>query len=224
MRNSLLVVMLAVLLLVGVVTGAMAQEGGMNGMIQPIVIDIDQMVPSEVTMVVDIGDGEFVTVTTPITVNVALRVSIVGPDVVTVEPLPDDGVAMLGGVAWSVVSSENAGDIYDEDDNFRAIESNGGDLLVVVFSAENMGADPVDLILGDYQDTIGDVRLVDDAGRTFAAVSSSFASQCSYATTAQPSIPLKCAKVFEVPDGDADYSALFFDIDGEEVGALSVAR
>lgn len=222
-----MVVSLAALLLVGVVAGAIAQEGGMSGMIQPIVIDIDQVVPSEVTMAVDIGDGEFVTVTTPITVNVALRVSIVGPDVVTVEPLPADGageIAMLGGVAWSVVSSENAGEIYDEDDNFKAIESNGGDLLVVVFSAENMSNDPVDLILGDYQDSIGDVRLVDDAGRTFAAVRASFVSQCDYATTAQPGIVLECGKVFEVPDGDADYAAFFFDIDGAKVGALTITE
>ena len=89
MKKSYVVMIVAMLLFVGLFTVAIAQDSALAGLVQPLVIDVEQQVPTEVMVAVPVEDGEFVTVTTPITVNVALRVSIDGPEVVTVEPQPD---------------------------------------------------------------------------------------------------------------------------------------
>jgi hypothetical protein len=88
MKKTAIVVSVAGLLLVGIVAVVTAQGGALAGLVQPFVVDVEQTVPTEVMVTVEIDENEYVTVTTPITVNVALRVSIDGPQVVTVEPLP----------------------------------------------------------------------------------------------------------------------------------------
>lgn len=90
MKKPYVAIMVVTLLLVGLFTAVAAQEDVLSGLVQPLVIDVEQQVPTDVVVAVPVDGGEFVTVTTPITVNVALRVSIDGPEVVTVEPQPDD--------------------------------------------------------------------------------------------------------------------------------------
>lgn len=230
------------LLALGLFVAAGAQMGEFVQLVRPVVVDVEQAVPVELVLALPVNDADVMTVTTPLTVNVGLRVVIEGPQVVTVTMLPADEPVVsvgtvaeneahsgdggprpvMGDVAWEVVSAVDSGDTYDEDDNFRAVEANGGELLAVVFSAENMGTRPVDLIVGDYQDTIGDIQLEDDAGRRFAVASGSYGSQCDWMMTAQPGIPLECTLVFEVPDAGAELSAIFIDTEGAEVGALDL--
>ncbi len=131
---------------------------------------------------------------------------------------------IMGGLAWSVVSTLNAGKTYDEDDNFRKVESNGGELLVVTVSVENQTSKPIDVIVGEYQDSIGVLRLVDVQENQFAPVVGAYDSQCNYTKIAQPAIPLQCTQVFEVPDGNGEYDLLLVDLHGNEIGYIPVPQ
>lgn len=73
-------------LLLAIAVGA--QQVNSAGLAQPVVIDIEQAVLAEVMVAVPVDENEYMTVTTPIEVYVALRVTIDGPEVVTVKPLP----------------------------------------------------------------------------------------------------------------------------------------
>ncbi len=190
MKKSLIVVSLAALLLVGVVVGAIAQDGVLAGLVQPLVVDIEQVVPAEVMVAVPVSEGEFVTVTTPITVNVALRVSIDGPQVVTVEPLlaeeaavsiegmmeEGDGEAMIdeNGLAYEIESSDNV-----EVLQIQSIPSSMG--MQFVAEVENVGdstMDYVQIVVSLYD---ADDNLLDVASG-YAAIESLDAGQTSPAT------------------------------------------
>ncbi|MEZ4866232.1 MAG: hypothetical protein R3C14_33250 [Caldilineaceae bacterium] len=131
---------------------------------------------------------------------------------------------IMGGLAWSVVSALNVGATYDEDDNFRAVESLSGELLAVTLNVENQASEPIEVIVGDYQGSIGLLRLVDVQNRQFAPVFGTYKSQCNYTKIAQPAIPLKCTIVFEVPDGNAEYALLLIDGSGNEAARIPVSR
>lgn len=98
MKRFALVVGLVLVLVAVVVVTAVAQSGALAGLVQPVVVNIEQAVPVEITLAVPLESGDVVTVTTPITVGVALQVKIDGAQVVA--------VASLGDAAEPVVTTE----------------------------------------------------------------------------------------------------------------------
>lgn len=75
-------------------TVAVAAQTGAGRLAQPLLVDVLQDVPTEVTLLVPLDGGEMVTVTTPLTVHVALQVSIDGAQVAAVKPLPAEAPAV----------------------------------------------------------------------------------------------------------------------------------
>ncbi len=63
---------------------ALAQDGLLAGLAQPVVVNIEQQVPVDVTLALPQADGAVVTATAPITVDIALQVKIDGAGVVSV--------------------------------------------------------------------------------------------------------------------------------------------
>ncbi len=80
---------LAFALVVLLVVTAAAQSGALAGLVQPLVVNVEQAVPVDITLAIPLESGEIVTVTTPITVGVALQVKIDGAQVVAVTTLGD---------------------------------------------------------------------------------------------------------------------------------------
>lgn len=131
---------------------------------------------------------------------------------------------LMGGLNWFVVSSANFGNHYDEDGNrYSPVESTGGDLVAVSFLIENKGMEPINVTIGNYQGSVGNLRLKDFNGRKFAPVNDSYTSECQGSKIAQPSILLECSIVFEVVDGDAEYDLLFIDTDDNEIASVPLS-
>jgi len=86
---------------------ALSQDGGLLGRFAPFVVDIEQAVPVVVSVPVAVDGGETVTATVPLTVNVALRVSVDGAGAqVTVMDAPTPAVT----VAPAAMSGETLTD------------------------------------------------------------------------------------------------------------------
>jgi len=188
MKKSLIVVSVVLLLVVGTVMAATAQGDGLAGLVQPLVVDVVQLVPAEVMVAVPIGDGEFVTVTTPITINVALRVSIDGPEVVTVEPLPAEEAQVT-----IVPAEETPADLLDtrglsyeveaaEGLNVLQVQSQEGTLgMQIVAVLENATKEPMEYaeIVVSLYDANGNLV---DVINGYAALDTLKAGQTSPAT------------------------------------------
>jgi len=86
MRKPLIAAATSLVLLAAAAYAALAQDA-LTGVFAPFVVDVQQAVPVEVSVAVPVEGGETVTATVPMTVNVSLRVSVEGPDVVTVETM-----------------------------------------------------------------------------------------------------------------------------------------
>ncbi len=103
---------LAAALLIALALTAVAQSGPLAAFLQPFVVDIEQSIPVDLTLAADLGDGELVTFTAPITVGVSLQVHVDGPQLITVQaqaepeqaqisvatatPAPIEGTGRLG--------------------------------------------------------------------------------------------------------------------------------
>ena len=83
MKSPRVVAMAAAIMLV-VIFGAVAfgQDGLLAGLVQPLVVNIEQQVPVDVTLSVPLKDGSVITTTAPLTVGIALQVKIDGAGVV----------------------------------------------------------------------------------------------------------------------------------------------
>jgi len=134
MRKPLLVAIISGALLIGVVFGVAAQSE-LTGYFAPFVVDIEQQVPVEVSVAVPVEGGDSFTATVPMTVNVALRVSVEGPNVVSVEPLeetePEVAIATATPQPASSASQATLPGTYGIGDAFSL-----GDVTVTVNSAE----------------------------------------------------------------------------------------
>lgn len=86
MRKTVYVSLLSVALLVGIVFGVAAQND-FTTLFSPFVVDIEQSAPVEVSVIVPMESGEIITATVPMTVSIALRVSVEGPNMATVNLL-----------------------------------------------------------------------------------------------------------------------------------------
>lgn len=149
MRKPLLVAIISGALLVGVVFGVAAQ-GGLTGYFAPFVVDIEQQVPVEVSVAVPMEGGDSITATVPMTVNVALRVSVEGPNVVWAEPIgetepevtisegqPEGQLVDASGIPYQVESPSNMKVLQ-----VGTTTTQWGD-FVVMGEVENIGSDNI---------------------------------------------------------------------------------
>jgi len=138
MRKPLLVAIISGALLLGVVFGVAAQSG-LTGYFAPFIVDIEQQVPVEVSVAVPVEGGASITATVPMTVNVALRVSVEGPNVVWAEPLgetepevtisegqPDGQMVDASGIPYQVEAPSTMKVLQAQ-----AVEDQFGDLAVI---------------------------------------------------------------------------------------------
>lgn len=72
------------LLLAGI---AIAQTGAVPGLVQPVLVTVNQVIPADITLAIPQDDGAVLTVTAPITVGVNLQITLDGAHVVAVEAL-----------------------------------------------------------------------------------------------------------------------------------------
>jgi hypothetical protein len=82
LRSLMLAAAIVIALLLA--AGALAQDGLLAGLVQPLVVNIEQQVPVDVTLSLPLDDGTIVTATAPLTVGIALQVNIDGAGVVAV--------------------------------------------------------------------------------------------------------------------------------------------
>lgn len=82
-------VLVGVVLLVVVGAAVALGQDGLIGRFSPFVVDVEQVVPVEVTIPVTLENGDVVTATAPLTVSVALRVKVEGPAAAVVEVLEE---------------------------------------------------------------------------------------------------------------------------------------
>lgn len=149
MRKPLWVAIISGALLIGVVFGVAAQSE-LTGYFAPFVVDIEQQVPVEVSVAVPVEGGDSITATVPMTVNVALRVSVKGPNVVWAEPLsetapevaigegqPDGQMVDASGIPYQVESQSNMKVLQ-----VGTTTSRFGD-FVVMGEVENTGSDNI---------------------------------------------------------------------------------
>lgn len=73
---------------------AAAQAGAFTGLVQPILVTINQAVPVDVTIAIPQADDTVITATVPLTVDISLQVKIDGAAVVAVTPAETEPVAI----------------------------------------------------------------------------------------------------------------------------------
>lgn len=236
MKNAGLSALIAILIIL-VLGWVVAGQGENLDALHPVSIQVKHQESMVIVMTTTATSGEVLTVTKPITIDVDLRINITAPGLVDVESfdstelitdtvnavdVEDIGTVEMSSLLWSVVSAQAVGDTYDEDDNFRAIEAGNGVLYLLTLSFENTSLYPIEVIVGNFADSIGEVRLVDEMGRRFAPTSGVFNSECGYRVIAQPGLPVECNILFEVPNTDSDFILALIDPDDNEVGTLSI--
>lgn len=144
-RSWMLAAAVAAALLFG--AGALAQDGLLAGLVQPLVVNIEQQVPVDVTLRLPLEDGTVVTATAPITVGIALQVKIDGAGV----------VAVTAGEAEPVAVAAEAAPAQTEG---RA-EAAGGELVDLSGIPYTVQTDlPVTITQVRSQETFGSTRLV----------------------------------------------------------------
>lgn len=166
MRRVGLAVMVALgLALAG--AGWVWAQAGPALLLRPLAIDVVHEEPVTVTVAVPIEGGEPVTATSTITIGVALRVTVFGPDVVTVERLTPAAAQ----VSTAALAVDAAGRSYEVETGpavellqVQSGESSMG--LTVIGELRNAGTEPL-----EYASIV--VSLYDAAG-TLIGVDSTF--------------------------------------------------
>jgi hypothetical protein len=83
MKRTVIAVGTAFFLVLGVALTALAQSGALAGLLNPLVVKIQQAVPVELTVTAAQDDGSVITSTVPLTVGVDLVIIIQGSQVVS---------------------------------------------------------------------------------------------------------------------------------------------
>lgn len=188
-----------------------AQDNPLS-LLHPLVIDITQSVPVMADVALDTEDG-VITSTLPLTVDVALRVSIAGPlsvtvagaaapivTVATAEPAPATDEPIFQDVRWSIAQVNDIGQNWEYNNSLR-FETTGKFLLLDI-ELENTGKKPVEIDYGDRTDL--QVELIDDQERSFAPYDTGYQLDdlCEYAAV-NPGLITPCFIPFEVPEDAA---------------------
>ena len=158
------------------VSVAVLAQDGIAAFVRPLIVDVRQVVPVVADVIVPLEDGTTITATVPLTLNVALQVSLSGvvsnsvevveetePEVTISEPTPtiSSDEPVIEGVHWTVAEVEHLAPEMDLGIhvNFETL----GEFLLLHFELENTGRQPIGIDYG-YD---GDLRieLVDEQGR-----------------------------------------------------------
>ena len=169
-----LVAVLTGLGLVGAVAlGVAAQDDIFASLVQPLVVNVQQAVPVDVTLAVDLGDGEIVEVTTPITVAVAMQVKIDGSGVVAVTageaetPVVEVAQEEAQAVGGALVDSEERAYEIEAPDDIAvanvASSVNVLDMLEIIGEITNDGSDTLKYVqaIATLYDAEGNMLSVD---------------------------------------------------------------
>jgi len=192
------------------VSVAVFAQNGIAAFVRPLIVDVQQVVPVLADVVVPLGDGTTVTVTVPLTINVALQVSLSGvisesvqvveetePVIVTKKP---EGVQstennlIINGVQWTIENVERLGTKMDLGVQDSLKFETRGEFVIIHVVLENVIDKPVQLYI-DFN-----VELVDDSERAFAPVVVGYALDelCS-SMEINPGIETPCEIPFEMP-------------------------
>lgn len=202
-------IVIAAIVLVSVTVFA---QDGIAAFVRPLIVDIKQVVPVLADVVVPLEDGTMVTATVPLTINVALQVSLSGvvsdsvkvveetePVVITKTPVevqPTANDSTINGVQWTIESIDRLGTKMDlgAQDNLKF--ETRGEFVIVHIVLENVSDKPVPL----YTDF--NVELVDESDRAFAPVVVGYAlDQLCSSMEINPGIETPCEIPFEMPKG-----------------------
>jgi len=170
MKRTILGVLIGMVLSAAVlVSVAVFAQDGIAAFVRPLIVDVQQVVPVLADVVVPLEDGTTVTATVPLTLNVALQVSLSGvvsesvdvveetePEVTIIEPTPNPstlatsgatGIDELG-ISYRVIAPE--GVILQE---WSAEERENGDLVYdfIISTPGKKFASDVSVIV-DYYD------------------------------------------------------------------------
>lgn len=131
---SLIVALMGVALLVVVVSG----QSGNGGMFQPFVINVTHEEPVTVVATTTTPAGDVVTVTTPITIGVDLRISVDGPGLVSVDSDGPTASAVEVVIAAPVADPEGTDGFVDSSGRVYAVDAPAGIAVGQVQSKENI--------------------------------------------------------------------------------------
>lgn len=216
---------------------AFAQDG-VAAFVRPLVVDVQQVVPIVADVILPLDNGTTVTATVPLTVNIALQVSLSGvvsnsvkiqeetePTVEITEALPSehqstsvsqDEKLIYDKLSWTVDTAENMGQEYDNPDDFFKALSTKASFIVVNFTVENIGDTPKNAEFGQFNDY--SIVLQDGKGRKFDPYDGIYES-CRLVEL-NPGLSESCVIAFEVPKDAADLSIIFANEDGEQTVSL----
>jgi hypothetical protein len=187
-------------------------------------------------VVVPLGDGQSVTTTVPLTLDIALQIAVSGTvsesmqiarsgnaaDAAVTVSTATQATAQSGyvvnqaqalvydGLQWTVKSAQNAGSAYDDPNDQRGALTTENSFLVVHVSVENPGAVSKEV---DYDDDELRITLRDGAGRRFDW--EDHPTSCD-GSEINPGLTKSCSIIFEVPQDVAGLSLVFATENGYE--------
>lgn len=165
MSRFLPAVTLAGLLAIALAGAGLAQTGSLAGLVQPLVINVDQQVPVQVTLALPLDDGTVVTATAPLTVAISLQIAVDGANVVAAaagEAVPAVGEAAPA--AGSAIKSAAPSGV-DAEGRSYVLEPGKGMEIASVYSSINS--------LGGIQ-VVGELTNVSDAEMKYVEVVGTF--------------------------------------------------
>lgn len=196
----------------------LAQTGNPLLALKPLVIDVRQAVPVVAEVALPI-DGEMITATLPMTVDVNMQVSIRGGQVYTVTAASEappveiavstvttGEVVTLDDIEWTLIGAENLGDALQW---LLQDVTTDGRFIAVTYEVRNNTDDPISL---------RDLSLVDSEGRLYEP--SSMASQtveendrCSSFESINPGLKRHCVTIYDVPADTSGFQVEFTNLE-----------
>lgn len=196
----------------------LAQTGNPLLALKPLVIDVRQAVPVVAEVALPI-DGEMITATLPMTVDVNMQVSIRGGQVYTVtaasEAPPAEiavstvttgEVVTLDGVEWTVINAKDLGDTLQRS-GFQDTKTDGK-FIAVGYEVKNTTDDPINL---------RDVSLVDAEGRLYEPTSAGShlikeSDKCQYNAEINSGLKRYCVVIYDVPADASGFQIEFTNL------------
>jgi hypothetical protein len=176
-RKWIVVVAALGLIVLAVVSIAVAQDGVLANLVQPTVVTIEQAVPVNITLALPQEDGSVITATAPITVGISLQVKIDGQGVVAVTTASEASPAKVTteAVTTEAAADSAAGKLVDLSGIPYAVETDatvaitqvrsktmiGGSMTQLVGELENTGTATLDYVLMSVNFYDADGNLLD---------------------------------------------------------------
>ncbi|MBW7881663.1 MAG: hypothetical protein H3C34_03330 [Caldilineaceae bacterium] len=179
MRKLLVGLVLALTLLLALAILAFAQDGTI-GQFQPFSINIQHEEPVTVTSTTMTAAGEAITVTTPLTLNVAVRIDVTGPDIVEVVSDGATASSVELFVAEPEPAPDGSGGFVDSSGHIYTVEAPDGVTVGQIQSKESfIGTEVFGRLTNDTDATLRFVQITvqffDNAG-TLLGVDTGFAN------------------------------------------------